>query len=209
MGVSPAEVYRNRSSPPSCTGSSIISVMQGVARPFTSQLQYRVDERLSNGSIVIRSLRPEDGGFYVMCDESTSTPVRIILLTVTEPRPAAMTTEPELNHTTHNKPRPAAAMTEPVLNHTTHNKPRPAAAMTEPVLNHTTHNSGGRTHWWVLALVSIAAAAAAGIAMAILLWKCALVEQHVCNGASGRGQAQVEMAVQWAAQHNNGAPGIL
>ncbi|XP_069491439.1 uncharacterized protein [Ambystoma mexicanum] len=171
MGVSPAEVYRNRSSPPSCTGSSIISVMQGVARPFTSQLQYRVDERLSNGSIVIRSLRPEDGGFYVMCDESTSTPVRIILLTVTEPRPAA--------------------------------------AMTEPVLNHTTHNSGGRTHWWVLALVSIAAAAAAGIAMAILLWKCALVEQHVCNGASGRGQAQVEMAVQWAAQHNNGAPGIL
>ncbi|XP_069491431.1 major histocompatibility complex class I-related gene protein-like [Ambystoma mexicanum] len=67
---------------------------------------------------------------------------------------------------------------------------------------------GGRTHWWVLALVSIAAAAA-GIAMAILVWKCGLVEQHVCKGASGRGQAQVEMAVQWAAQQNNGAPGIL
>ncbi|XP_069491466.1 major histocompatibility complex class I-related gene protein-like isoform X3 [Ambystoma mexicanum] len=83
MGVSPAEVYWNPSSPPGCTGSTIISVMQGVARPYTFQLLGRVDERLSNGSIVIRSLRPEDAGFYVVCAESSSTPVRTILLTVT------------------------------------------------------------------------------------------------------------------------------
>ncbi|XP_069491461.1 major histocompatibility complex class I-related gene protein-like isoform X2 [Ambystoma mexicanum] len=83
MGLSPAAVYWNPSSPPGCTGLSIISVMQGVARPFTSQLQGRVDERLSNGSIVIRSLRPEDAGFYVVCADSSSTPVRTILLTVT------------------------------------------------------------------------------------------------------------------------------
>ncbi|XP_069491469.1 uncharacterized protein [Ambystoma mexicanum] len=84
MGVSLAEVYRNPSSPPGCTGQSIINVMHGVARPFTSQFQGRVDERLSNGSIVIRSLGPTDAGFYVVCNESSNKPVRIILLTVTE-----------------------------------------------------------------------------------------------------------------------------
>ncbi|XP_069489035.1 uncharacterized protein [Ambystoma mexicanum] len=84
MGLSPAAVYWNQTSPPSCTGQSIISVMVGVARPYTSQLLGRVDERLSNGSIVIRSLRREDGGLYVVCLESSSPPVRTILLTVTE-----------------------------------------------------------------------------------------------------------------------------
>ncbi|XP_069489027.1 uncharacterized protein [Ambystoma mexicanum] len=84
MGVSLAEVYLNPTSRPSCTGQSIINVMHGVARLFTSQFQGRVDERLSNGSIVIRSLRPTDAGFYVVCNESSNKPVRIILLTVTE-----------------------------------------------------------------------------------------------------------------------------
>ncbi|XP_069491440.1 uncharacterized protein [Ambystoma mexicanum] len=84
MGVSPAEVYLNPTSRPSCTGQSIINVMHGVARPFTSQFQGRVDERLSYGSIVIRSLRPTDAGFYVVCNESSNKPVRIILLNVTE-----------------------------------------------------------------------------------------------------------------------------
>ncbi|XP_069491472.1 uncharacterized protein [Ambystoma mexicanum] len=102
MGVSPGAVYWNQTSPPGCTGLSIISVMQEVARPYTSQLLGRVDERLSNGSIVIHSLRPEDAGFYVVCAESSSTPVRTILLTVAEPHPVAATTEPALNNTTHN-----------------------------------------------------------------------------------------------------------
>lgn len=98
-GTTPVSVYRSPTPGTGCSGEHVASLGSGGVRPYSSNYTERLDPSLINGSLVIRGLRPGDGGIYTVCDERNKSVVLTINLTVSTATTTAVystnTTDPK------------------------------------------------------------------------------------------------------------------